>query len=762
VVQLFNFFFLLDMAVCFRTAVIDDGIFLCGTREMASYYLQGWFMLDVIANITTFIELLSTSGGVGAGLFFKNVRMIKMFRIIKLVRVSRLVTSLSQLAPNLLSFQMSASSGDGVVSKRLAVLLKVFLLLCATAHMCACGMAFLIPTAAEDNEHFERFGEFMPSWAFDYFGSGHHDLGIEVKYSAAFYWAIVTVTTVGYGDITPSTDWERLYSTVVCFVGTIAFAYMTSQITAVVFDMSAARRRVRQKMEELEEFMGFYEFAKPLRMDIRTFFSDRFQSSFFDAESILAGIPIQLQQKASYHIRRHSLTQIPLLHGAPGPFLDKLMRLANDATEIEMGESECIPSDAYLFIEKGAADVHFEDGQGHFTGRVKPHENLMEHRMWHSDEKRGHEVKVEAKTELLRFSWLSQQRWFALLSAYPHFQRSFHRKRAAVHKTEEIRKRSVSYHKTALQAEEDLHLTMSVLAGIKVKGSSRDVLGAEGGTMPSRGSNTNTDAATPKLQPLGSTCNLSVSQNQSNPPAGPGGVQGSVNSGRGFKKRNAAVGHVDSSKLICQLTARVASLELSVCNQMAALSAQLSALSGTLGVEATPQPAAALTGKIDVHSHDHSQDTAGRLANTDPAEWSSSDGDGGDGGWSGGAGGMSTCEEEEGGEGDWADEDEEEGDEGLEGEDEEGGGAKSAAAEKPACTPLLSRTPPAAGDSNEQKPCKATKSAQSAPDLFSIQPVTRSVSDLSIISVSSGSGSVSAGDHPGNDRAVADKMRFVV
>ena len=129
---------------------------------------------------------------------------------------------------------------------------------------------------------------------------------------------------------------------------------------------------------------------------------------------------------------------------------------------------------------------------------------------------------------------------------------------------------------------------------------------------------------------------------------------------------------------------------------------------------------------------------------------------------SGGAGGVSTCEEEEGREGDWADEDEEEGDEGLEGEDEEGGGAKSAAAEKPACTPLLSRTPPAAGDSNGQKPCKATKSAQSAPDLFSIQPVTRSVSDLSVISVSSGSGSVSAGDHPGNDRAVADKMRFVV
>jgi voltage-gated potassium channel len=39
---------------------------------------------------------------------------------------------------------------------------------------------------------------------------------------ASIYWTIVTLTTVGYGDISPETPWDNLLHLLSCFGGIIA------------------------------------------------------------------------------------------------------------------------------------------------------------------------------------------------------------------------------------------------------------------------------------------------------------------------------------------------------------------------------------------------------------------------------------------------------------------------------------------------------------------------------------------------------------
>ena len=48
----------------------------------------------------------------------------------------------------------------------------------------------------------------------------------------AIYWAMVTLTTVGYGDIYPSSDLGRVVSMVSSFVGIAIVALPTGIITA--------------------------------------------------------------------------------------------------------------------------------------------------------------------------------------------------------------------------------------------------------------------------------------------------------------------------------------------------------------------------------------------------------------------------------------------------------------------------------------------------------------------------------------------------
>jgi hypothetical protein len=85
---------------------------------------------------------------------------------------------------------------------------------CLVSHICAC----VLYGATDANE---------PSWVKNLLGEegvSSGDMGIERKWLAAFYWAFVTLTTVGYGDITPVSNNERIATCVVCFVGTVTLA----------------------------------------------------------------------------------------------------------------------------------------------------------------------------------------------------------------------------------------------------------------------------------------------------------------------------------------------------------------------------------------------------------------------------------------------------------------------------------------------------------------------------------------------------------
>ena len=48
----------------------------------------------------------------------------------------------------------------------------------------------------------------------------------------AFYWAVVTLTTVGYGDVYPTTDIGRVVSMISSFMGIAIVALPTGIITA--------------------------------------------------------------------------------------------------------------------------------------------------------------------------------------------------------------------------------------------------------------------------------------------------------------------------------------------------------------------------------------------------------------------------------------------------------------------------------------------------------------------------------------------------
>ncbi len=64
-----------------------------------------------------------------------------------------------------------------------------------------------------------------------------------------FYWAVVTVMTVGYGDITPRTDAGRLLTVFVILIGVVLVSFLTATIASI---LTATRIREGRGLERID------------------------------------------------------------------------------------------------------------------------------------------------------------------------------------------------------------------------------------------------------------------------------------------------------------------------------------------------------------------------------------------------------------------------------------------------------------------------------------------------------------------------------
>ena len=75
------------------------------------------------------------------------------------------------------------------------------------------------------------------TWITRYNGGSAIDGPVHEQYTFSVYWALTTVTTIGYGDITPVTMLERYYTVFAMLIATMMFCYMMSTIGSMMMQM---------------------------------------------------------------------------------------------------------------------------------------------------------------------------------------------------------------------------------------------------------------------------------------------------------------------------------------------------------------------------------------------------------------------------------------------------------------------------------------------------------------------------------------------
>lgn len=74
------------------------------------------------------------------------------------------------------------------------------------------------------------------------------DEDVVYKYITSLYWASVTIMTVGYGDILPQNQYEKILTCTILLIGVAMFSYTLSALANQFSDLnkSASKRKSRE------------------------------------------------------------------------------------------------------------------------------------------------------------------------------------------------------------------------------------------------------------------------------------------------------------------------------------------------------------------------------------------------------------------------------------------------------------------------------------------------------------------------------------
>ena len=95
-----------------------------------------------------------------------------------------------------------------------------------------------------------------------------------VLYAAALYWAICTITSIGYGDITatPGNTGEQAVASVLMVLGSLGWGFVIGTVVATLTNMSPESTHFMHTMGELNSMMHREGLSRAMRMRLREYF----------------------------------------------------------------------------------------------------------------------------------------------------------------------------------------------------------------------------------------------------------------------------------------------------------------------------------------------------------------------------------------------------------------------------------------------------------------------------------------------------------
>mmetsp|Transcript_17623 Transcript_17623/g.57001 ORF Transcript_17623/g.57001 Transcript_17623/m.57001 type:complete len:846 (-) Transcript_17623:56-2593(-) len=352
--RVIDIFFILDILLQFFLPYqhAGTGQWVFSHYSILRHYARTWLIIDVVSvvpvDVLTILYESDEETGVDK---LRSVRLVRLLRLAKLLRVLRAARLMKR---------WEASLAINYARVSLVKFAGFTVLVC---HWLACAWYLVI--VLEGNEGCSASPdkcdvlEDRLNWVNNYQYLGV-DAGPFPKYIAALYWSIATLSTLGYGDVVPTTDGERIFVVVAMVTGASTYSYMIGSACSIILGMNEKNQQFYQTIDSLNTYMEDKGIPRPLRSKLRDFFRFRRHNVLpVDASSLLRQMSPMLRSQVSLHVHSRWITAVPFFRMCDEEFVNAVvLQLTTEAfSEGELVVRPQMPALKMYIVEKGVIHV---------------------------------------------------------------------------------------------------------------------------------------------------------------------------------------------------------------------------------------------------------------------------------------------------------------------------------------------------------------------------------------------------------------------
>ncbi|XP_058805010.1 potassium voltage-gated channel unc-103 isoform X2 [Phymastichus coffea] len=334
--------FIVDILINFRTTFVNSNDEVVShPGKIAVHYFKGWFIIDLVAAIPFDLLLFGSNTDETTTL----IGLLKTARLLRLVRVARKIDRYSEY-------------GAAV----LVLLMATFALI---AHWMACIWYAIGNGERPKLKSKVGWLDILANDTHQFYGPD--DSGgpsIKSRYVTALYFTFSSLTSVGFGNVAPNTDAEKIFTIIVMLIGSLMYASIFGNVSAIIQRLYSGTARYHTQMLRVREFIKFHQIPNPLRQRLEEYFQHAWTyTNGIDMNSVLKGFPECLQADICLHLNRNLLNNSRAFQGA-SPGCLRALSLKFKTTHAPPGDTLVHRGDvltSLYFIARGSIEILKDD-----------------------------------------------------------------------------------------------------------------------------------------------------------------------------------------------------------------------------------------------------------------------------------------------------------------------------------------------------------------------------------------------------------------
>ncbi|XP_027025865.2 potassium voltage-gated channel subfamily H member 1b [Tachysurus fulvidraco] len=360
--------FLVDIVLNFHTTFVGPaGEVISDPKLIRMNYVKTWFVIDLLSCLP--YDVINAFENVDEGIS----SLFSSLKVVRLLRLGRVARKL-----------------DHYIEYGAAVLVLLVCVFGLAAHWLACIWYSIGDYEVIDEEAnvvrtdswLYMLGETVGTpYHFNTSGTGKWEGGPskDSVYITSLYFTMTSLTSIGFGNIAPTTDGEKIFAVAMMMIGSLLYATIFGNVTTIFQQMYANTNRYHEMLNSVRDFLKLYQVPKGLSERVMDYIVSTWSMSRgIDTDKVLQICPKDMRADICVHLNRKVFKEHPAF------------RLASDgclrALAMEFQTIHCAPGDliyhagesvdSLCFVVSGSLEVIQDDevvailGKGDVFGDV--------------------------------------------------------------------------------------------------------------------------------------------------------------------------------------------------------------------------------------------------------------------------------------------------------------------------------------------------------------------------------------------------------